>query len=202
MDVHPTTGVVYATAQRASDNVPVLITINLTSGAGTEIGPTGITGIISDISFRSSDGALFVYDANPPDHLLYKANLTTGAALLVGDPGFNNIGGNGIGHDASGTTLYHSNVSSSHTLDQTNGTATLVAAMSFPSSCTSLGSARIGATDLNATGNVFYAAVKCGTQDFLGTADYSTGSVFIIGSTVSGLSGLVAGSFALPPPIP
>lgn len=202
LDVHPTTGVVYATAQRAADNVPVLIKINLATGAGIEIGPTAITtGIISDISFRN-DGVLFVYDANPPDHLLYTANLTTGAAVFVGDPGFNNIGGNGIGHDASGTTLYHSNVNSSHTLNQTNGASTPVAAMSFPSSCTSLGSARIGATDLNATGNVFYSAVKCGTQDFLGTADYTTGAVFIIGSTVSGLSGLVSGSFALPPPIP
>ncbi len=39
MDFHPVTGVLYATARRTSDATPVLITIDTSTGAGTEVGP-------------------------------------------------------------------------------------------------------------------------------------------------------------------
>ena len=188
MDFHPTTGVLYATGQRpAPDNTPVLITINVITGAGTEVGPTGTTGVVADLSFKS-DGTLFLYDANPPEHRLYTVNLGTGAATLLGPTGLNNTGGNGIGFDAA-DVLYHSTVDFSRTLDQTTGAASSpVASMNFPVGC-----GRIAATDRIETINVFYGAIKC-AGDQLGTVDYTTGAVTLIGATVSGLDGLAFGA--------
>lgn len=191
MDFHPTTGVLYATGQRPSDNVPVLITINVTTGVGTEVGATGISGNISDVSFRS-DGTLFVYDATASNHRVYTANVTTGAATLVGSTGLSSNSGNGIVFDGS-SVLHHSNRDFAHTLSQTTGTATPGAGMSYPSQCTSIGFGRIGAADLDTSTNTFYAAIQCGSGtggEFLGTVNYSTGVVTIIGPSVPGLDGL------------
>ncbi len=65
MDVHPTTGVLYAAAQRQSDNAAVLVTLDPTTGVGTEIGVTGVAGSISGMSFHSN-GTLYGHDASPP----------------------------------------------------------------------------------------------------------------------------------------
>ncbi|HJR36440.1 MAG TPA: hypothetical protein VJ817_15900, partial [Gemmatimonadales bacterium] len=190
MDFHPTTGVLYATGQRPADNTPVLITINVITGAGTEVGPTGTTGVVADLSFRS-DGTLFLYDANPPQHRLYTVNLATGAAILKGPTGLNNTGGNGIGFDAA-DVLYHSTVDASRTLDQTTGAASApVATMSFPVGCSG---GRVAATDRIEAIDVFYGAIKCTGGDQLGTVNYTTGAVTSIGPTVSGLDGLAFGA--------
>lgn len=109
-------GVLYATCERpqaptgggGGADTPVLITINTTTGAGTEVGPTGISGAVSDISFRPSDGVLFAYDAsNDPEHTLYTINVNTGVATLVGETGLDFAGGNGMTFSAGGV-LYHS----------------------------------------------------------------------------------------------
>lgn len=204
MDFHPTTGVLYATGQN-SDNTPLLITIDVTTGAGAEVGPTGISGNIADVSFRS-DGTLFAYDATVFNHTLYTVNLTTGAASLVGSTGLSSNGGNGIGIDGAGV-LYHSNRDFSHTLSQTAGTATVVAAISpnpdqtFPSECAVGNGLRVAADDLDPGSNVFFGAIKCGGtpgtpaagSDWLGTVDYLSGVITLIGPTVSNLDGLAVG---------
>ncbi len=194
IDFHPS-GVLYGIGQKPSDNTPVLLTINLSSGAGTEVGPTGTTGNISDIAFRS-DGVLFLYDAISPAHKVYTVDLTTGAATLVGNTGLAASSGNGIAFGAS-NVLFHSNRNFSHTLNQTTGAATQVSAMSFPGSCTSLGfRSRVAASVGHPASGLFYGSIKCGgagpgpDSDFFGTVNYSTGVVTIIGSTVVGLDGL------------
>lgn len=194
MDFHPVTGVLYATGQRPSEEtqIPVLITIDPGTGTGTEVGPTGISGSIAGVSFRS-DGMLFVYDATGADHTLNTANLSTGAATLVGSTGLSANSGNGISFD-SGDILFHSNRDDSHTLSQTTGAATPLASMNFQDSCLDIASfARIAAADLDPATGVFFAVVKCasgGSSVFLGTVDYATGTVSIIGPTVDGLDAL------------
>jgi hypothetical protein len=59
---HPQTGAatLYATGLRPSDGVAVLLTINLATGAGTEVGPLGLgTSYVSDLAYRSSNASLW-----------------------------------------------------------------------------------------------------------------------------------------------
>ena len=71
------------------DRTAVLITINPTTGVGTQVAPiTFSTGgalnqPIQDISFRNSDGMLFAYSNGD----LLTINKTTGVATLVGNNG-------------------------------------------------------------------------------------------------------------------
>jgi hypothetical protein len=51
-----------------------LLTINTTTGAGTQVGPTGLNAPFQDIAFRPSDGTLFGYS----DGRIYTLNTTTG----------------------------------------------------------------------------------------------------------------------------
>lgn len=195
MDFHPSTGVLYATAERADgSDTPVLITIDISSGAGTEVGPTGINGTVGDVSFRR-DGMLFVYDANASDHTLYTVDLSTGAASLVGSTGLSFNSGNGItfvpraGRDAG---LFHSNRDFSHELSQSTGSATQVANMTFPANCAGTGFARIAAADFSGSSHTVFGVMKCGGpgNESLGTVDYTTGIVTEIGSTAGGMDAI------------
>jgi hypothetical protein len=78
MDFHPTSGVLYGVAERsAADTTKVLITINPDTGAGTEVGPLGITSRwrIQGMSFRD-DGVLFVHHGEETAHAIYTVNVS------------------------------------------------------------------------------------------------------------------------------
>ncbi len=85
-------GTIYATCDRPGTNINVLITINPSTGAGTEVGPTGVDGVLStvggpkDMSFRNSDGMLFGYrwDCGQFGFNLMTFNLITGLATPIG----------------------------------------------------------------------------------------------------------------------
>lgn len=124
-------GVLYAACERSDgSDTPVLVSVDLTTGVGTEIGPTGLTGAVSDLSFRA-DGVLFAYDAtNNPDHSLFTINTNTGAGTLVGDTGLDFAGGNAMAFDLTGD-LYHSQFTDGpgpdlNTLDPATGLPTFV----------------------------------------------------------------------------
>jgi hypothetical protein len=196
MDFHPTTGILYATAQRPIGDVPVLITIDPGTGLGTEVGPTGMPGDIADVSFRS-DGTLFALDATNPvgGHRLWTVDVTTGAGTLVGSiPGSGTASGNGIAHDASGATLFYSDENNTYTLDQSTAARTTLAAVSHQ--CPGgPGDGRINAADLLASGGagVVFAIRVCGfpaTQAHLITMNYATGAENPIGQTTLGMDAL------------
>lgn len=187
-------GTLYAVGSRPSDGTFVLITINTTTGAGTEVGPTtGLRGPVGDISFRRSDQKLFAYDANASNHTLYTLDLATGAATRIGSTGLSFNGGNGIDFSPD-DTLFHTNVNSLNTLNQTTGTAVQVAPMSFASPADN--GSRANALAFHPSTNLLYAAVvnSNSSVNYLGIVNTATGAVTIVGPTVTGLDAIAFGN--------
>lgn len=113
MDQHPGTGVIYATAQRSGDNTPVLITIDPLTGQGSEVGPTGAPGSITDLSFRPDDNVL--YGQMTPSSgfsSIYVFDIITGQATSIG---LTNTAGGGGG---PGLFSNKHTVSSAHIWDR------------------------------------------------------------------------------------
>jgi hypothetical protein len=184
MDLHPSTGVLYAAAQRASDATPVLIAIDQTTGVGTEIGPTGILGAISDLSFHSS-GTLYGHLAIGGGHALHTFNTGTGLATLIGLTG---IAGGGSGMTFNGTnSLYLASSNTLWALSTATGTGPALGTLTFSDP----GCTRIKAIDLDPATGVFYAALECGATDALGILDLLGQTVTSIGDVVAELDGLV-----------
>ena len=208
LDAHPVTGVLYGTGVRPSTvtsgsigpegtpgPVPVLITIDPATGAGTEVGPTGMSAQITDLSFRPSDNTLFAFDAaNSPQHKLFRVDITTGLATLVGSTGFSLTTGNGMEFSKSGV-LYHGDDNSFNTLDPSTGAGTaLHSPPNYPG-----GTNRPSAFDFDPVTGVLYAEYKnlgSGSGDFLGTYDPVSGSGTIIGTTEPGLDAIAFASSA------
>lgn len=200
MDTSPS-GILYATCERSDgSDTPVLITIDIVTGAGTEVGPTGMTGAVGDISFRPSDGVLFAYDAtNDPTHSLFTVDTATGAATEVGDTTLSFAGGNGMTFNAGGT-LYHSQFSGGpnsdlNTLDPATGAATLVAQIPGVTG-------RFNAMDEDPDTGVIYAALNEGSggggTNSLSILDPAGPSSAVLGASVNGLDAIAFGP--LPPP--
>jgi WD40 repeat protein len=198
MDFGPD-GKLYATAERADgSNTPVLISIDTVTGAGSEIGPTGMTGSIGDLSFRS-DGVLFAFDAMAADHTLYTVDTATGAATLVGSTGLSSSGGNGMAF-SPGDVLYHSNRQNLHTLNQTTGLASVLGPLVYSPPADN--DPRLNAKDFDpATGHLF-ASLNDGAgsskENYLAGVNLTTMAVTIIGPTVDGLDAI---AFRPRPPV-
>ena len=125
MDFDPASGVLYATGEREAGDldVNVLMTINVSTGVGTEIGPTGVVdfegafsgdpffeGVFTDLSFRPTDHTLFGFSY--PGHWVATIDLATGVATqqgfenFVGERGLDSLGGDAITF-LIGDTLLH-----------------------------------------------------------------------------------------------
>ena len=202
IDVHPQTGRLFGIGKRPADGTNVLITIDPTTGAGTEIGPlvnAGIPGAggLFDLSFRS-DGMLFLsgWDLITPDSTLYTVNQVTGLATPVG--GMGTLGpGNGITFSLS-NILYHSNSAAGipqlNVLDQATGLATFQVALGF-SGFPPLGGPRLNAMDTDPSTGTAWAAVNDGGagggSNYLATLDPRSGRVRHVGLSAPGLDAIV-----------
>jgi exosortase sorting signal-containing protein len=178
MDFHPVTKVLYALCERADgSDIGVLITINLGTGAGTEIGPTGISGDISDISFRNSDGVLFAeHVVNDPDHTLYTININTGQAALVGNTGLSGTGGNGMSFNLDDTLYLQTtdDIPELYTMNQISGQAQLLKNVTFPPPDSEQD--RFKALDTDPRSGAMFGIYKQGPT-FLGILNIATGNV-------------------------
>jgi hypothetical protein len=195
MDFSPS-GVLYAAGQDGSG--PNLLTINIATGTGTKIASiTGTDGdVFQDIAFRPSDGVLFGYAQGA----IYRINVTTGAATLVGGPG-GFPDGNGLAF-SSANILYLSNDSGGtagnlYTINQANGAETVAAALSFPG-FPPVTFIRTAAMKFDASGTIWAAVINgSGSGEgqgvaswWLGRMNVATGSVTNVGATVSGLDAI------------
>ncbi len=124
-------GALFAACERSDGSgVSVLVRVNSATGVGTEVGPTGLSREISDLSFRA-DGTLFAYDDSNNLHTL---NTITGAAHLVGLTNLRGTIGNALSFVPAGT-LYGSQLNLVvgsvdlylHTLDPVTGAYTFIA---------------------------------------------------------------------------
>lgn len=191
------TGVLYAACERSDgSNTPVLVTIDVATGAGTEIGPHGFTGAIADLSVRGSDGVLFAYDANnDPDHSLLTLDVGTGAGTLVGDTGLSFAGGNGMTFDLAGV-LFQSQFSVGpspdlNTLDASTGSATFIGQITTETG-------RLAAMDVDPASGVIFAILNEGSSgggpSSLVTLDPTTQTTSSIGVTTSGMDAIAFAS--------
>jgi DNA-binding beta-propeller fold protein YncE len=198
MDFHPTTGVLYATAERSDgSDVPVLITIDLATGAGTEVAtlnggtPHSFGDAYADISFRS-DGALYAY-LEPSDGL-GTLDVGTGALTELGFTGVGGCCGNGIAFSGSDVLLHANEVELSE-LNQSTAVASYLATLGFPAGQVF---PRVTALDFDPATGTLYAAVRRDFANYLATIDPLTGAVSSIGASVNGLDALAV--FSVPEP--
>lgn len=197
MDFDPGTGVLYAVGERSDgSDVPVLITINLATGAGTEVAalndgdPHLFGDAYTDISFRS-DGTLYAY-LDPGDGL-GTIDVVTGALSQLGYTGAGCCG-NGIAF-SSGDVLYHANDVALNSLDQLTGAATPLAALAFPGVQVF---PRVNAMDFDPATGTLYASVRRDFANYLATIDPITGTVSSLGASQNGLDALAV--FFVPEP--
>ncbi len=101
--VDPITGALYGATGGAGSDPGMLLTIDPTTGAGTIIGDFGTGGSpIADIAFDPG-GTLYGWQQLGSD--LYRINVTTGAAELVGDSGLF-TSNSGLAIDAAGVAYF------------------------------------------------------------------------------------------------
>ena len=186
------TGVLYATGLEPHTGGQALITLDQRTGKGRKVSAIGVTGPITDLSFRGADGTLFAYSASASDHMLITINHVTGETTLLGSTGVSRSGGNAMAFDPSDTLLHSTQVSEINILNQHTGRATFVLDLSFPAPAD--GNPRINAMDFQPQTDILFASVNDGSDDvpenYLATVDRVTGEVTILGRTVDGLDAL------------
>ena len=125
MDVDPATGIMYAVCERADgSDLSVLITINLITGVGTEVGLTGNESVIPGsfggatpgMSIRNSDSTLY---AHVEDDEIVTIDLTTGVATDLSAPSIG-CAGDAVAFSL-GDTLYLAACDDLITVDQITG---------------------------------------------------------------------------------
>lgn len=184
-------GTLYGVGQNGADKW-VLLKIDLISGAGTAVGPTGLQSSFHDIAFRS-DGTLFGYarsvGENSKSGLVYTIDTNTGAGRLVG-----NVTG-GLEESApvafsSENVLYTVNERSLTTIAPT--LAGPVTALHYSSSFGSVPSEASAMKFDATTGNLWALVGTSGNANgnYLATIDVKTGNVTPVGETAKGLQSL------------
>jgi hypothetical protein len=200
MDIHPQTGILYATAERADgSNTGVLITIDPLTGVGEEIGPFVAEQSAVGLSFRS-DGALFGYGFGFQTATI---NTVTGEATLVGqDPVFLDSRGFGTAFSPAdvlytastffGDAGLSDDVYTLSTLDQTTGSELTATSLTYSQPVDTL--PRINAMDFHPGTGVLFASINDGVagapENHVGTVNLSTGVVCVNGPTVDGLDAI------------
>lgn len=184
----PTSGVLYGTTTRRSPLDPSsLITINITTGAGTLVG-SNLIGPIADIAFDAA-GTLYGWTEGAGDDLV-TINLGTGAAGIVGNFGAFTRG-SGLSFDGSGTLWFAGEADSDvfsrlNTINPATGLSTGTLGLAPTTTARFNGMAFDGTT--------MFSSRNDGT---LHTFNLTTGDVMLIGPTVSGIDAI---AFAIPEP--
>ena len=189
------TGSLYASAVSPVTSEQVLITIDPTTGTGSEVGPILLSGDSVDtvMSLAQCDGDLYAHvrlsNSGNNALILFDDPTLDGFATLVGTTQIFGSG-NGIACSENGT-LYHGDDNALNTLSSVNGVANFVANLSFPPGANNF--PRLNAMDFNLGTDTLYAGLNDGFgngPNILVTVDTLTGDVSTIGSTVNGLAAL------------
>ncbi len=124
------TGVIYATLGNNDPNAGSLIKIDMATGAGTMIGPTGIVGAggpgVPCLAIKTTGE---MYATNIDGYCnLYQIDAVTGAATLIGNTGL--LATDAMAFDGNNTLYTVDSYDSLFTVDETTGAATFVVVLS------------------------------------------------------------------------
>jgi DNA-binding beta-propeller fold protein YncE len=203
MSFSPATGVLYGVTAPKGNGRRELITINPNTGAGTLVGPLGVS--MDDVAF-ARDGTLYGWSGRISGSSLYRIDLATGAATKVGNSGITDVGV-GFSISPSGTPFLAAAGASGvlRTVDLMTGAVTPVATLSgapFPTGS-------IDAFAFDAAGTLLGVNLSEGGPGhpgapgnaFLISVDPTTGVITPLGPTVPGLDALAVGpSIFVPEP--
>jgi len=192
MDFNPGDSTMYATCERSdgSDTL-VLVSINLSTGAATEVGIVGSHSFgetVADISFRNLDNTLYAYLEDNDG--LGTIAVGTGTLTELGSTGVNCCG-NGMGFDPA-DTLHHTNQDTMGTLDQVIGSQTDGPDMVFSPPMDDF--PRINAMDWDDSTSTMFGSCNDGTagspENYLCTVALGSGITTVIGPTEDGLDAI------------
>lgn len=171
-------GILYALGERMDgSNTAVLLTIDLCTGAGTEVGATSAA-LTTDMSFRSTDGALFATTQTD----LYRIDRTTGAATLIGPTGAPR-NGSALAFNLAGDVLYYAPELQLFSLDPATAAPTLLNSLNIDGA--------LNALDADPQSGTLYASFyDYTTGNHLATLDPASGTVTVIGPTQQALDSL------------
>jgi hypothetical protein len=195
MDIDPTTGILYAVAERHTGSDPVviqkvLISIDRKTGAGTQIaelsfGDNPDHEHSAGMSFDSS-GTLYGYGSW--DQGFYTIDVSAGTITRLGVNDLDAYG-NALAFSPE-DVLYHVGFEELNTVDLTSGLPTLLVDLVFNFIVDPYG---VPGMDYGPETGLYYAVVKNGSEGEteLATIDVTTGAVDQIGSASNNLDGLV-----------
>jgi hypothetical protein len=203
LSVNPITGVLYGDSAPRSNSPRQLITINPFTGAGTLVGPLGVT--VDSIAF-DHDGTLYGWSGRISGSSLYTINTATGAATKVGTSGITDTGA-GMAIDPSGRLFLTSGGASGplRTVDKSTGAVTTVATLSGAP----IGTGAMKSLSFDRSGTLFGVNLAEGGPgnpgapgaSFLVTINTTTGAVTSLGASIPGLDA-IAFQLTVPEPSP
>ncbi|QEF98259.1 hypothetical protein Mal15_23080 [Stieleria maiorica] len=164
-------------------NTSSLWSVNPTNGSATQVGNLGVTASLMGLAYDTVNDQLYMTSTSDINSQLYRVDMTTGQANLVGDTGFQAI--TGLTFDPASQVLYGGSGASDSlfTLDRVTGAATTVGSFGVDMRGHGMGydpqTQRILMTD--------------GFQDRLFAVDKTTGAATEIGAT--GLDSVAALAF-------
>jgi hypothetical protein len=174
--------------------VQSLITINLTTGVGTAVGPTGVTSNFSDLSYRGSNGTLYGFQNS--GNTLRTFNLSTGALTLAATLGGSG-GGNAIDF-SSGDVLYYGHAFALDTVNPMTGATLSTVTIDYTGTGITGADMRPNALEFDSGSGLLWASILRGGDSSsassylnnLVTINPTTGQVTNLGVTITGLEAL------------
>jgi hypothetical protein len=186
----PFSGALYATAERTTGDVPVLITIDRVTGLGSEIGPTGISANITDLTFDRVTGVLYGHEAESAGGAsadVFTFDLESGTATLLGPTMQTGIGGAMV--TSWPNKMYLVLDDQFYQVNRTTGNAFFPVTLGFSSPIGA--GAHMNALTLHPTSGTYFALAEDTDGDLeLGLLDRTSGQVLNIGATTAGMEGL------------
>jgi hypothetical protein len=199
----PQDGMLYATTGPRGPNADSLIRIDPATGSGTRVGSLGVGtgfGTLAALAFDATSGTLYGWSDLVTGSSLYRVDVNTGRALLVGPSGIN-VSGSGLAADTNGRLFLAGPDSDSlYTVDPRSGLPSVVAALSGAPS----GGGFLRALAFDGSGTLFgidFAGQPDGNA-FLVIVDPRSGVITERGPTAPGVNAIAFGPGAVTAPVP
>ncbi|MCL4869101.1 MAG: DUF11 domain-containing protein [Anaerolineae bacterium] len=185
MAVHPTTGVVYASATNCN-NSSRLYTLDISAGTATLVGNISTGNCITDIAVNS-EGQM--YGVDEAANNLLSINRNTGAAAIIGALGYNAANGQGLDFDDATGILYLAAlqpgpISQLRTVNLATGATTIIGNLTDGSNVNRLGDIAVVSNSSCIPGDIPWATFNLNS----GTVGPDSSTQVVVTLAAAGLS--------------